>query len=122
MPTALVVDDNRQMADSIAQIIKMLGVHAEVAYGARTGMMTLLKRTPDVIFLDINMPGFDGFEVLAYFRRLPQYKDIPVIIITSDDQPETAQKAKDTGVLAIIVKPTSVDEIEHALKIAGLLQ
>ena len=122
MPTALVVDDNRQTADGIAQIIEMLGVKAEVAYGARTGMMMLHKHIPDIIFLDINMPGIDGFEVLAYFRRLPQYKDIPVIIVTSDDQPETAQRAKDTGVLALIVKPTSVDEIEHALRVAGLLQ
>ena len=121
MPTALIVDDNRQMADGLAQILDLLGVQAEVAYGARTGMMILQKRTPDVIFLDVNMPGVDGFEVLAYFRRLPQFKDIPVIIVTSDDQPETAQKARDTGVLALIVKPTSVDDIEHALQIAGVL-
>ena len=121
MPTALVVDDNRQMADGLAQILDLLGVEAEVAYGARTGMMMIKKRTPDVIFLDVNMPGVDGFEVMAYFRRLPQLSDIPVIVVTSDDQPETAQKARDTGVLSLIVKPTSVDDIEHALKISGVL-
>ena len=121
MPTALVVDDNRHVADGLAQILDLLGVQAEVAYGARTGMMILQKRTPDVIFLDVNMPGVNGFEVLAYYRRLPQFKDIPVIIVTSDDQPETAQKARDTGVLSLIVKPTSVDDIEHALRIAGVL-
>jgi CheY-like chemotaxis protein len=121
MPTALIVDDNRQMADGLASIVELLGVQAEVAYGARTGMMILKKRTPDVIFLDVNMPGVDGFEVMAYFRRLPQLKDIPVIIVTSDDQPETAQKAKDTGVLTLIVKPTSVEDIEHALRISGVI-
>lgn len=121
MPTALVLDDNPQMADSIAQILGMFGVDAEVSYGARTGMMILQKRTPDIIFLDINLPGVDGFEVLAYFRRLPQFEGIPVVMVTSDDQPETAQRAKDTGVLALIVKPTSVDDIENALKISGLL-
>jgi two-component system chemotaxis response regulator CheY len=121
MPTALVVDDNRHMADGLASMLDLLGVQAEVAYGARTGMMMIQKRTPDVVFLDINMPGVDGFEVLAYFRRLPQFKDIPVIIVTSDDQPETAKRAKDTGVLSLIVKPTSVEEIEHALQISGIL-
>jgi CheY-like chemotaxis protein len=121
MPTALIVDDNRQMADGLASIVELLGVQAEVAYGARTGMMILKKRTPDVIFLDVNMPGVDGFEVMAYFRRLPQLKDIPVVIVTSDDQPETAQKAKDTGVLTLIVKPTSVEDIEHALRISGVI-
>ena len=121
MPTALIVDDNRQMADGLAQIVELLGVRAEVAYGARTGMMMLQRNTPDVIFLDVSMPGVDGFEVMAYFRRLPQFKDIPVIIVTSDDQPETAEKAKSTGVLTLIVKPASVEGIEHALRIAGVL-
>ncbi len=121
MPTALVVDDNRSMADGLAQILDLLGVEAQVAYGARTGMMMLQENTPDVIFLDVSMPGVDGFEVMAYFRRLPQFKDIPVIIVTSDDQPETERKAKSTGVLSLIVKPASVEGIERALKIAGIL-
>ena len=121
MPTALVVDDNRNMADGLAQILELLGVHAEVAYGARTGMLLLQKNIPDVVFLDVSMPGVDGFEVMAYFRRLPQFKDIPVIIVTSDDQPETAEKAKSTGVLTLIVKPASVEGIENALRIAGVL-
>jgi CheY-like chemotaxis protein len=121
MPTALVVDDNKQMADGLAKIIELLGVQVEVAYGARTGMQKLQKNAPDVIFLDVNMPGVDGFEVMAYFRRLPQLREIPVIIVTSDDQPETAQKAKNTGVLSLIVKPVSVENIENALRIAGVL-
>jgi CheY-like chemotaxis protein len=121
MPTALIVDDNRSMADGLAQILVLLGVKADVAYGARTGMLKLQKEVPDVIFLDINMPGVDGFEVMAYFRRLPQLKDIPVIIVTSDDQPETVEKAKTTGVLSLIVKPVSVESIETALQIAGVL-
>jgi chemosensory pili system protein ChpA (sensor histidine kinase/response regulator) len=121
MPTALVVDDNRSMADGLAQILELLGVQATVAYGARTGMIELQKKVPDVVFLDINMPGVDGFEVMAYFRRLPQLKDVPVIIVTSDDQPETMDKAKSTGVLSLIVKPASVESIENALRIAGLM-
>jgi len=122
MPTALVVDDNRSMADGLAQILELLGIQAEVAYGARTGMVMLQQKIPDVIFLDINMPGVDGFEVMAYFRRLPQLENTPVIIVTSDDQPETAQKAKGTGVLSLIVKPASVESIENALRIAGIMQ
>ena len=120
MPTALVIDDNRETADGLAQMLDLLGVKAEVAYGSRSAMMILQKRSPDVIFLDINMPGVDGFEVMAYFRRLPQFKDIPVIIVTSDDQPETAKRAKVTGVLSLIIKPTSIEDIEKALRIARL--
>jgi len=121
MPSALIIDDNRQMAESLAQIVQLLGVDVDVAYGARTGMVKLQQEIPDVVFLDVNMPGVDGFEVMAYFRRLPQLKDVPVIVITSDDQPETAQKARDTGVLKLLVKPPSVESIENALRAAGVL-
>jgi CheY-like chemotaxis protein len=121
MPTALIVDDNRQMADGIARILDLFSVRADVAYGARTGLLRLQEMTPDVIFLDINMPGFDGFEVLAYFRRLPQFENIPVIVVTSDDQPETAQKVKETGVISLIIKPPTVDDIENALRMAKVI-
>ncbi len=121
MPSVLIIDDNRQMADSLARIVTMLGLEAKVAYGARTGIMLLRQSIPDVVFLDVNMPGVDGFEVFAYLRRLPEMKDVPVIVITSDDQPETAKKAKDTGVLAMIIKPATVDRIEATLKSAGVL-
>ena len=121
MPSVLIIDDNRQMADSLAGIVRLLGLEARVAYGARTGIITLKQNPPDVVFLDVSMPGVDGFEVMAYLRRLPEMKNVPVIIVTSDDQPETAQKARDTGVLALIVKPASVERIETALRIAGVL-
>ncbi len=122
MPSVLIIDDNRQMADSLAQIVTLLGVETRVAYGARSGILLLRQQTPDAVFLDVNMPGVDGFEVLAYLRRLPEMTDVPVIIVTSDDQPETAQKARETGVLSLIVKPASVDSIENALRAAGLIE
>ena len=121
MPSALIIEDNRQMADSLAQMVKILGLDVDIAYGARTGMIKLQQNVPDVILLDVNMPGVDGFEVMAYFRRLPQLKDVPVIVVTSDDQPETVKKARDTGVLAFLVKPAEVGRIEAALKAAGVL-
>jgi CheY-like chemotaxis protein len=120
MPYALIVDDSRQMADSLSKMLKILGFETETAYGARTGILAIGKRVPDVIFLDVNMPGLDGFNVLAYFRRLPHLKDIPVIVVTSDDQPETASKAKNLGVSHLIIKPASLDSIERALRIVGL--
>ena len=112
---ALVIDDNRQMADSLAQMLNLLGVQTEVAYGARTGIMNL-KLAPDVVFLDVNMPGVDGFEVLAFLRRHPGLGETPVIIVTSDDQPETAQRMKKMGARAIIIKPPTIDALEKTLK------
>jgi CheY-like chemotaxis protein len=121
MITALVIDDNRQTADSICRLLKLLGVDARSAYGSRTGILKLKKKVPDVVFLDLNMPGVDGFEVLAYIRRLPHMENVPVVVITSDDQPETADKVLDLGAKAFVLKPAGIEELEIAIREVGLM-
>jgi CheY-like chemotaxis protein len=121
MPDALVIDDNRQMADSVCQMIKLLGVKARPAYGPRDGLLLLKDHTPNIVFLDIQMPGLDGFEVLSFLRREPRLKEIPVVIVTSDDQPETAQKARRTGALLTLVKPVTVETLERVLRTVKLI-
>jgi CheY-like chemotaxis protein len=68
MPKALIVEDNRLMADNLCLMLEFLGLEVEVAYGPRTGMLNVTK-IPDIVFLDISMPGIDGFEVLAFIKR-----------------------------------------------------
>jgi CheY-like chemotaxis protein len=74
-----------------------------------------------LILLDVNMPGVDGMEILAYLRREPRLVKVPAIIITSDDQPETKRRALDGGAQAMIIKPASLIQLESALKKAGVL-
>ena len=121
MSSALIIDDNRDTADSLSQVLKFLGVAAYTAYGPRAAMIALRDFTPDVIFLDINMPGVDGFEVMAYFRRMPQLREVPVVVVTSDDQPETENKARQTGALLVIIKPTTLGAVERVLKSINLI-
>ncbi len=85
-------------------------------------MLALSQTVPDIVFLDINMPGVDGFEVMAYLRRLPQLAEIPVVFITSDDQPETAIKARKTGALLVIVKPAGFPAVEAVLRKTNLIK
>jgi CheY-like chemotaxis protein len=122
MTTALVIDDNRESADSVSEMLSYLGVDSEVAYGPRAAMLVLKDMTPDIVFLDINMPGVDGFEVLSYLRRFPKMEEVPIVFVTSDDQPETAGKVRKTGALLIIIKPATLESLETALRKAGLLQ
>jgi len=121
MIDALVIDDNRKLADLVVMMLDMLGIKAQSAYGSRSGLMALQEHIPGVIFLDINMPGVDGFEVFSYIRRTPGCEDIPIFIITSDDQAVTAKRAKDLGAKALILKPVTIDILEAKLKAAGLL-
>ncbi|MFN2198736.1 MAG: response regulator [Anaerolineales bacterium] len=120
MISALVIDDNRQTADSLCDMLRLLEIQAMPLYGARTAVLELSKQVPDVIFLDINMPGVSGYEVLSYIRRDPRLRDVPVFMVTSDDQPQTAERARKTGALLTIVKPVTVEAIENALKRIGL--
>jgi CheY-like chemotaxis protein len=118
---ALVVDDNRSTADSIVRLLMVLGIQARVAYGSGSGMTILNNETPDMIFLDINMPGVSGLEILGYVSREPRFAKIPVFICSSDDQPQTKQLALKAGAREFLLKPVTVDVLETALKKFGLL-
>lgn len=120
MTTALVIDDNREAADSVVQMLELLNVEAQAAYGPRAAMFLLKDFTPDIIYMDINMPGVDGFEVTSYLRRFPRMQEVPIVFVTSDDQPETAGKVRKTGALLIIIKPATVEALELSLRKAGL--
>jgi CheY-like chemotaxis protein len=109
MSIALVIDDNRATADALVQMLEVLGLTARTAYGSSAAMGVLAAMTPELILLDINMPGVDGFEV-------------PVIVISSEDQRENLDRAKKGGARAWVTKPATLDSLEAALKTAGILE
>jgi two-component system chemotaxis response regulator CheY len=117
MAEALVIDDNRTTADALSQMLSVLGFKTRVAYGSGAAMRLLAGGlTPTVICLDINMPGVKGTEILAYLRREPRLKPVPVFVITSDDQPETRREVMKLGANVMIVKPATIDALEDALR------
>lgn len=120
MQKALIIDDNRAMADSMKQMLSLLSIDAQVAYGSRAGIAALQDLTPKIVFLDINMPGVSGFEVMAYLQREPRLESVPVIIVTSDDQDETVTKVAEAGAKGMVIKPVTVEAIESALQKAEI--
>ncbi len=90
------------------------------AYGARAGLNALKEMTPSIVFLDLNMPGLTGFEVLSYLRREPHLENVPVIVVTSDDQPESADDAMQKGATAYVIKPMTLDVLEVNPKITWI--
>jgi len=118
----LVIDDNRSMADALQKMLGALGVPARVAYGSSAAISLLGSFTPRFVCLDINMPGVDGVEILAYLKREPRLMKAPVIIVTSDDQPETKQRVLKGGAQTVLIKPVTMEVLEPALKKAGLLE
>jgi len=122
MNEGLIIDDNRQTADALNQMLVVLGFKARVAYGSSPAMELLGSGfTPKFICLDINMPGVDGTEILAYLRREPRFIPVPVFVITSDDQPETRAKVMKLGATVMLIKPATIDAMEGALKKAKMM-
>ena len=123
MSEALIIDDNRTTANALGQMLNVLGFKARVAYGSSAAMSILAGGLiPGLICLDINMPGVDGIEILAYLRREPRFVPVPVFVITSDDQPETRRKVMRLGANVMIIKPATIDVLEEALRRVHLLQ
>ena len=121
MISALVIDDSRATADSLVQVLKVLDIQGRAAYGPGPGLAILKVEKPDVVFLDLNMPGLSGFEILSFISREPHLLSVPVFIVTSDDPPETIKHAIASGARAVIIKPVSVDTIEAALQKEGII-
>ncbi|MBI5294245.1 MAG: response regulator [Chloroflexi bacterium] len=121
MQDALVIDDNRNTADVLKQMLDVLGLPSRVAYGSSPAMSALRAYVPSLILLDINMPGVAGTEILSYLKREPRLSRIPVIVVTSDDQPETRQRVLKGGALAILIKPVNLEALEGVLRKSGLL-
>lgn len=123
MAEGLIIDDNRTTADALGQMMNVLGFKARVVYGS-SAAISILKSgfTPKFVCLDINMPGVDGTEILAFLRREPHLIPVPVFVITSDDQPETRRKVMKLGANMMIIKPATIDVLEEALRKVRLLK
>ncbi len=111
----LVVEDDRQTAQGLAGQLGGLGHTVAIAYGPRMALQQLAQVIPDVIFMDINMPGVNGLEVLRFLRRDPVTADVPVIIVSANDEKESIDSAFSAGANDYLIKPPTMDEIEAAL-------
>jgi CheY-like chemotaxis protein len=121
MVTALVIDDNTETADSLCQLLSLLDIDAQPAYGPRAALEFLLRKVPDLVLLDLNMPGVNGLEVLGYLRREPKLMDVPVIVVTAEDERLVLQRALRKGAIAVIIKPASIEELESVLRKANVI-
>ena len=122
MKSALVIDDNRNAADILVNFLELLEMEPQVAYSPKAALFAIQDSIPDVVFLDLNMPGLSGYEVLSYLKREPGASEVPVIVVTSDDQPETAQRARSEGASSVLIKPISIEGLEETLRILRILE
>ena len=108
-PSILIVDDEPSILQSLSGLLADEGFEIETATNGYEGLKIVEERSPDLVLLDIWMPGIDGIETLKEIKK--NYPTIPVIIITGHGTIETAVKATKLGAYDLIEKPLSIDNI-----------
>ena len=116
MKSILIVDDNLV---SLKQISAQLAKSYEV-FLAKSGELALqicAQEKPDLILLDVEMPGMDGFATIARLKEDPELKHIPVIFLTGNYDTATEVKCLESGAMDYITKPANVDILHHRIEL-----
>ena len=113
----LCIDDNPANLKLVAQ---MLGLRRHVrlltAHTPELGIELALAHRPELLLLDINMPGMDGFQVLKVFKASARLKDIPVVAITANAMPSDIERGRSAGFADYLTKPVDVQRFLHAIE------
>ncbi|MBY0494587.1 MAG: sigma-54 dependent transcriptional regulator [Cyanobacteria bacterium] len=108
-PRVLVIDDESAIRDSFRMILEYEGYDVSLAATGEEGVKLLERETPDLVFLDIKMPGMDGFEVLQKVHHLVE--SIPFVVISGHEETAGAVKAIKLGAFDFINKPIEQDRV-----------
>jgi len=112
----LLVDDNIDAMEMMAFLLAEMGYDAYTTADASHLEQLALEKQPDVIVLDIGLPGVDGYELARMLKQHPQLKSIRLVAHTGYGSPEDRRKAHAAGFDAHLVKPAELDDLEKALQ------
>ncbi len=114
-----IVDDDEEMNRAIGLMLKMLDCEVMAFHSARTAVQTLLSgKNPELLILDINMPEVSGLDVLEFLRRRNEWKELPIVMLSSEAAESMVDKALRMGADSYITKPVTMEELEKAMAIA----
>ncbi|HEY2410757.1 MAG TPA: PAS domain S-box protein [Pirellulaceae bacterium] len=111
----LVVDDNRDAADSLGLFLKFMGAAVHVAYDGGSALESLPNFRPEIVLLDVGMPVLDGFEVARRMRQLPEGQNILLVAVTGWGQEDDRRRTADAGFDQHLVKPVDPVMLQNLL-------
>ncbi len=115
----LLVEDDEKIVKALTIRLKSQGYDVVAAYDAVMATAKAMEHHPNVILLDISMPGGNGFTVAERLRDSSITADIPIIFITASKEPGLRERAKELGAVAFLEKPFEAQELlslmQHAL-------
>jgi DNA-binding response OmpR family regulator len=104
MATILVVDDDPQITKPLARLLKMEGYEVYCAGNAIMAMAQALQHQPDLILLDVALPPMDGLTFLFLLRDKPCGRNVPVIVVSGQEDESTIRRAQNLGVNDYLIK------------------
>ena len=107
----LVVDDNRDAASTLVTLLSLHGADATAAFTGDEGLAAAAARPPEIAFLDLGMPGMDGFELAQRIRSVSPGRAVTLVAVSGRDQPHDRQAAMAAGFDGYLTKPATYDQI-----------
>jgi len=111
MSKILVIDDEEDLLDLVTVRLEAAGYKVISASSSQEGLEKVHQEKPDLVLLDVMMPGIDGFELLRRLKDDPDAKYIPIIMLTCRGDSESIFKAEDLGAKDYIIKPFDSKEL-----------
>lgn len=111
----LVVDDNPVNINILMEILSKID-DVVVALDGEEALEAMEEEKPDLVLLDIVMPGMDGYEVCRRIKANPSFKEVPVIFLSGNDSTEEKQKGMELGAVDFMTKPIDSDMVVKKVK------
>lgn len=116
MPHVLIVDDSPTETYKMETVLKKNGYTVTKAENGEDGVASAKKNQPDLVLMDVVMPGLNGFQATRQLSKAKETAHIPVIIVTTKDQPTDKLWGKRQGAKGYLVKPVDDAQLLDAIK------
>jgi two-component system chemotaxis response regulator CheY len=116
MKTILTVDDSPSIRQMLAYVLSSNGYRVIEAGDGEEGLTLAKGNQADLVLTDQNMPKMDGITLIKALRVLPGYKNIPIMMLTTESSPALKQQGRDAGATGWMVKPFDPEKLLEMLK------
>ncbi|MDX1736813.1 MAG: response regulator [Alphaproteobacteria bacterium] len=112
----LIVEDDDSIVEALNFLMETAGYEVRIARDGLEGIKLAQKNNPDILILDVMLPGCDGFEVAKNLRASTKGRTTPILMLTAKNRPIDMEKATELGVDAFMTKPFSTREVVEKVK------
>jgi two-component system cell cycle response regulator DivK len=112
----LIVDDNEDVVTTYRVVLERMGYGVDIARDGNECLEKIEQNRPDIVLLDVLLPGLSGNEVCRLIKETARTSDIPVVAITASVAADTREKMAEVGADAFLLKPIEVSDLNRVVK------